>query len=167
MNVDFGRIYDEYYSKIYNYVYYRLLNRENAEDVVSDVFFKALNNIGRFDGKNASVSTWLFKIASNSVNDYFRKNKRAAFTPLEQIKIAEDFTVLDDMIDEENLRSLHKALQGLDERSRTVVALRYWGELSYAQIAEQTGLSEKNVSVILSRALVKLKNLFEKAEILV
>ena len=166
MNVDFEHIYDEYYSKIYNYVYYRLLNRENAEDVVSDIFFNALNNIGSFDGKRASVSTWLFKIAANAVNSYFRKNKK--FVPLDDFEneLTEDFTGLDNIIEQENMQNLYESLKELDERSRTVIALRYWGEFSYAEIAEQTELTEKNVSVILSRALVKLKKYFEKLEIL-
>ena len=168
MNLDFGEIYEKYYSKIYNYVYYRLLNKENAEDAVGDVFFKALNSIDRFDGKEASVSTWLFTIAANTVNSYFRKNKKFTFAPIEEAESEafEDFRALDDIIDQENMRNLYRCLQTLDDRARTVVALRYWGELSYAKIAEQTGLTEKNVSVILSRTLTKLKKIFAEQEVL-
>lgn len=165
MIVDFNAVYDKYYSKIYNYVYYRLLNKENTEDVVGEVFLKAFNNIENFDGKYASVSTWLFKIATNTVNNYVRKNVKITFIPIENTEPVEEFTVLDNIIANENVQELQKNLQTLDERSRTIIALRYWGELSYAEIAEQTGLTEKNVSVILSRAIATLRNLFDISKI--
>ena len=162
MNVDFEVIYEEYYSKIYNYVYYRVLNKQNAEDVVSDVFFKAMDGIHSFDGKRASVSTWLFRIATNTVNDLYRRGKNILHIPPEDLELPIPDTICLDLIHSEDLRRLHKCLEALDERTRTVIAMRYWGELSYAGVAKLTGLTEKNVSVVLSRGINKLRELFEK-----
>ena len=157
MNVDFENIYDANYSKIYNYVYYRLRNRERTEDVVSAVFLKAMENIHRFDGKRASVSTWLFRIAANAVNDYFRRSNRGAYVPLDHAELSTGDSACGGVIAGETLETLRVSLNALDDRARTVIALRYWGEFSYAEIAKQTGLTEKNVSVVLSRAMTKLK----------
>lgn len=162
MNEDFEHIYDENYSKIYNYVYYRLLNKESTEDAVSEIFFKALENIHGFDAKRASVSTWLFKIASNTVNDYFRKTKKSVHISIEYAELSDGDMVCENIIADEDTQKLYECLKALDDRMRTVIALRYWGGLSYAEIAEQTGITEKNAGVILSRAIVKLRKLFEK-----
>ena len=162
MNADFGAIYEENYTKIFNYVYYRLLNREDTEDVVSDVFFKAMDNIKSFDGIRANVSTWLFRIAANAVNDFYRTKKKIVQLPLEDVELLAPDTICDDMIRDDDSRRLRECLMALDDRTRTVIAMRYWGEMSYAAIADLTGLNEKNVSMILSRGLHKLREFFEK-----
>jgi RNA polymerase sigma-70 factor (ECF subfamily) len=161
MNADFEKIYDVFYAKIYNYVYYRLLNREAAEDVVGAVFLKAMENIHHFDGKRACIATWLFRIAANAVNDYFRRSKRAVYVSLEDVELSAGDAAGDQALDDEDLEKLRVCLNTLDDRARTVIALRYWGGFSYAEIAEQTGLTEKNVSVVLSRAMTKLKEFWK------
>jgi len=166
LDLDFNIVYEKYYPKIYNYAYYRLINKEDAEDIVSEVFLKALNGISRFDGKRADISTWLFRIAANAVNDHFRRLKKAAFIPIEDaepfLPDSDSNSMSDDMIHAEDMQKLGECLKLLDDRTRGVLALRYWGEFSYAGIAAQTGLSEKNVSVILIRGINRLKILFEK-----
>jgi len=158
--VDFGDFYEEQYPRIFNYVYYRLLNRADTEDLVSDVFFKALRALPGFDGVSASASTWLFKIAANTVNDYFRQSKKMTSVPMDDDELSALDAASDKEIQVEDLQRLRECLGALDDRSRVVLALRYWGEFSYAEIATQTGLSEKNVSAILSRALAKLRKIF-------
>jgi len=160
MTEDFGEIYEKYYARIFNFVYYRLLNRENTEDVVSNVFFNAMKGIHYFDGKRASVSTWLFRIADNAVNDYFRKSPRTVPFDVAEIPVTEDC----DVIRSDDLQWLHECLKTFDGRTRSVLALRYWGDFSYTEIASQTGLTEKNVSVILVRAKKTIKDFFEAKE---
>jgi len=162
MNADFGAIYDENYNKIFNYVYYRLLNREDTEDVVSDVFFKAMDNIKSFDGIRANVSTWLFRIAANAVNDYYRSKAKIVRLPLEDMEVLAPDRMCDDIIRDDDSRRLRACLISLDDRTRMVIAMRYWGEASYSEIAEHAGLTEKNVSVILSRGMKRLKEDFEE-----
>ncbi len=164
MSVDFAAVYDEYYPKVYNYVYYRLLHRQQTEDVVGDVFFRALDNLQQFEGRrNASVATWLITIARNAVTDHYRRGKKIAFVPLEDQEIPTDDLPAAELAASEERRALRALLAGLDERSREALALRYWGEMSYAEIAVQMGISEKNVSVILARAIAKMRTLGKKS----
>ncbi|NCO32140.1 sigma-70 family RNA polymerase sigma factor [bacterium] len=69
-------MYDKYVDKIYNFVYYKTTNKEVAEDIVSDVFISALNNINSFRiQEGSSVKSWLYKIAYNKIIDFYRTNK--------------------------------------------------------------------------------------------
>ena len=71
----FGTLYDLYIKKIYNFVYYKTMHKETAEDLTSQTFFKALDNIQRFDETKGSFSSWLYRIARNTVIDYYRTKK--------------------------------------------------------------------------------------------
>jgi RNA polymerase sigma-70 factor (ECF subfamily) len=71
----FEMILSLYQRSVYNFALRQVRNREDAEDVTQDVFIKLFKNIKRFNFKN-KFSTWLFAIAQNLVNDFFRKKKR-------------------------------------------------------------------------------------------
>ena len=70
----FEIVYEKYFSDIYNFIYGQILHRERAEDLVSDIFVKAMTNYERFDPSRASVRTWLTNIARNTLIDDYRKN---------------------------------------------------------------------------------------------
>ena len=69
----FGHLYEEYISKIFQYVNYRVGDRTIAEDLTSDIFNKALTNFTKYDSGKAAFSTWIFSIARNTIIDYYRK----------------------------------------------------------------------------------------------
>ena len=73
---DFAEVYEQEYSYVYNYVYMQVMHRENTEDLVSDVFIRAMAHYSGFDPAKASVRTWLCTIARNCLIDYYRKNGR-------------------------------------------------------------------------------------------
>ena len=70
----FETVYNKYFSDIYNFIYAQLLHRERSEDIVSDVFIKAMTNYDRYDPQKASVRTWLTNIARNTLIDEYRKS---------------------------------------------------------------------------------------------
>ena len=73
----FWKIYDRYIDKIYKFVYLKTSNKELAEDIVSDVFISALNNIKSFRlDESSSVNSWLYRIANNKIIDFYRTNKQ-------------------------------------------------------------------------------------------
>ena len=71
----FEQMYGEYFPKIYNYVFYRLLNREETEDIVSEVFIKVARNVHTFDGRKASFKTWIYTITKNALTDHYRSRR--------------------------------------------------------------------------------------------
>jgi len=150
-------VFDEYYPKIYNYIYYRVLHRETAEDLTSETFYKAVAFAASFDERKASYKTWIFTLAHNVVANYYRGRKNDS--PIDDFEFADDEAGVDEsLIVKEDMKKLHGLLKTLPKREREVLALRYWGDMSYRDIAERTGISEKNVGVILSRTITKLKN---------
>ena len=73
--LNFEKIYAEYFPKIYNFIFYRLLSREDTEDLVSEVFFKVAKNLDRFDEGKAKLKTWIYRIAQNTLIDFYRSRK--------------------------------------------------------------------------------------------
>ena len=73
--VTLEEIYEEFFPKIYNYFFYRLLHKEETEDLVSQVFVKIAEHLDRYDPHKARLSTWIYRIAENTLTDYFRTRK--------------------------------------------------------------------------------------------
>jgi len=71
----FGKLYDWYYVKIIGYVLKRTASIEVAQDVTSEVFFKALKNLGQFHWRGIPFSSWLYRIATHEITNHFRKSK--------------------------------------------------------------------------------------------
>ena len=71
----FGELYDLYYPKVFGYILRRTASVEIAQDITSEVFFKVLKNPGQFCWRGIPFSSWLYRIATNEIASYFRKNK--------------------------------------------------------------------------------------------
>src|SRR5438105_7819035 len=74
----FGELYDHYFGQIYRFVYSRLRDQDAAEDVTSEVFFKALRAIGRYRPSGHPFSAWLYQISVNAINDHYRSKRPTA-----------------------------------------------------------------------------------------
>ncbi|PKM76289.1 MAG: RNA polymerase subunit sigma-24 [Firmicutes bacterium HGW-Firmicutes-15] len=161
---DFEQMYHDYFPKIYNHVFYRLLHKEQTEDVVSNIFLKVSENILRFDSQKASFNTWIFTIAKNTLTDFYRLRR----TQISIDDTESSFELHSDSLDEESkligedeLRELYKALAALDGRTREVISLKYFGEFKNREIAKQTGINESTVATICLRGLERLRKVFE------
>jgi RNA polymerase sigma-70 factor (ECF subfamily) len=151
--------FEEYYPMIYNYIYYRVLHKETAEDLTSDVFYRALAYAASFDKRKASYKTWLFTIAHNIVANHYRGQKN--LLPLDDFgKLPTEDGVEDALETGEDFRRMYELLRTLPEREREVIALRFWGEMTYKEIATRIGMREKSVSSMMSRLISKLKMLW-------
>jgi len=164
---ELNAMYEEYFPKVYNFVFYRLLHREHAEDVVSEIFLKVISNIGKFDPDKAAFSTWLFTIANNSVIDHFRKQRRFADTTDGTVKLEElcaiDFDEQYEKITNDDRKRLYKALTMLDEKQRHIISLKYFSGMSNKIISELTGINESSVSTICARTIARLRSIFNNA----
>jgi len=157
-------MYEEYYSKIYNYVYYRILHKEKTEDIVSNIFVKVVSKIETFNEKKASFSTWIFKIAQNTLTDYYRGNKQS----LSIEELAYEGRVAFEgeccLIQEETNREVYRVLQVLREQDREIIYMKFYLEMKNKQIAELLGINESALSTKLSRVLHKLKGMLSEDE---
>jgi len=155
----FEELYDKYFQRVYNYIRYRVLARDAADDLVSAVFEKVLDKFDAYD-HDKPVEPWLFAIARNTLNDYYRRRAVRGGLSIDgfEERLASGESVEGAAVRSEENALLLAAMGALSEGERELVALKYALDLSAREIAAQTGLSESNVGVTLFRAMKKLRD---------
>lgn len=152
----FGPLYDKYIKKIYNYLYYRVPDKVVAEDVCSQTFIKALKAINTYSENKGSFSAWLYRIAKNSLVDYYRGHKRDL--NVDDLWYLKDDTDIENTADKEiKLDKVRDCLKHLRKEQKEIIILRVWDELSYSEIAEIVEKSEASCKMIFSRSLERIK----------
>jgi RNA polymerase sigma-70 factor, ECF subfamily len=159
----FTALYEEHMAYVFRYISYRVGNRNEAEDLTSVVFEKALAAFHRYDSHRAAPQTWLLTIARNTVTDHLRKSSKRKAMPLDNAVGVESFDPPPPEQTErrEEYERLQLCLAALPQREQEIISLKFGGELNNRQIASAVGLSENNVGTILFRAICKLRNCFE------
>ena len=137
---------------MYRYVYALCANASVAEEITQETFFKALKSIDAFRG-GCKLSVWLCQIAKNTYFTYYEKEKRTV-SDAEAPERAGETGPEDDLLAEESLLRVHRALHGMDEPYREVLMLKLFGELKFAQIAELFGKTESWARVTFYRGKV-------------
>ncbi len=151
----FQALYEDNISSVYHFVFKSLRNREEAEDVASQIFLKALRFL---DSKRSAQSarSWLFQIARTTIADYWRAYYRTPTSSLEVRLEAgwegptEDVVMGTDGLAAERVRDL---LQVLPERYRKVLSCRFLLSLSIRETAVVMEISEANVKILQFRAI--------------
>lgn len=154
----FHQIYEEHVWRVYGFIAYRVDSREDAEDLTSQTFERALRAWHRYDERRGSPGTWLIAIARNLLIDRFRSAPApGAQTALHDTAEAALPTKVGPEHDLGVAPELAAALARLGHREREVIALRFGADLTGQQIAELIGLSLANAQQILSRTLRRLR----------
>lgn len=153
---EFGEMYDEFFSKIYNFVFYRTQDKNTSEEVTSQTFLKAAQKFHTFRPGKGSFQGWLYRIARNSLTDFYRSKKQhvdleAAFSVSSSEDIEKEVSI---KLDFEKFK---EALSILKPEAKEIIIMRLWDGLSFKEIAEIIGKSEANCKMILSRSVKKLQ----------
>ena len=151
----FSVLYDRYYRDIYVFIFRRLESEAHCEDIVSQVFFKAMTNIHKYKFKGVPFSAWLFRIASNELNQYFRKSNKTRHVSIEEEGVHKLSEESDDLSLDPYL--LSNILNKLDPKEVELLELRYFEALSIKETAYILGITESNVKVKVFRLLNKIK----------
>lgn len=153
----FGVLYERYIDNIFAFVYRKTSDREIAEDLTSRVWMKALKSLEFFwDRDNANFKSWIYRIAQNTVIDYYRiRKEKIDIDAIVEIGISSDFAAEIDNSDK--LWKVVSYLSELKSIEREIVTLRIWDDLSYKQIAALVWKKEDNCKKIFSRALKKIQ----------
>lgn len=164
----FRELYQVYLPRIYAYVAHRVNSSHDTEDLVSEAFLKAVEQMNRFVYRgNGSFSAWLFRIAHNIVADYYRKRRhRQERIDSTSVDAAIDDSVSPDakvVLSEESAR-LHQMIRTLPLRRQEVISLRFFGGLRNRQIAQVLGINERSVASHLCRAIEDLQRKYAEAE---
>jgi RNA polymerase sigma-70 factor (ECF subfamily) len=151
-----AELYEEHVWSVYGFFGYRVGSRADAEDLTQLTFERALRAWSRFDPERASARTWLMAIASNLLIDHYRRDRSSSQDPIED-HVSRSELVTTGGTDLGLSPEIGAALNELNERERTLIALRFGGGLKGPEIAELTGLSLANVQQIISRSLRKVR----------
>jgi RNA polymerase sigma-70 factor (ECF subfamily) len=168
--VVFIRLYREHYDAVFRYCVHRLFDRAAAEDVTSEVFLKVVENFGHFKGDEQRFRSWLYRIATNAVNQHLRKSaRRNGLLKIACAQASEPGTDCEES--EARLILLKDAVLALKPRYQTIITLRFFENLKSTEIAEVLGSSPGTVRSQLARALAKLRNVLglefaEKSEVI-
>jgi RNA polymerase sigma factor (sigma-70 family) len=138
--------------RVYSYVAYRIGDGPDAEDVTSEVFERALRYRASYDESRGQPLPWLLGIARRCVDD--ARASRIAVSPVEPAESASVEDVGGEVVQR---IALADAINGLDERARDLLALRYGADLTARQIGEVLGLKTNAVEVALHRTLARLR----------
>lgn len=153
---DFTAVYEAYFRKIYNFLYFRTFHRETTEDLVSQVFLKAFKKYSDFDPAKGSVAAWLYAIARHSLIDHFRRQKPAVDID-EVYGLAVSFDLPHDLEVKEKLKEVRNYLSQIKKEHREIIILRLWDNLSYNEISRLTGKKEGACKMLFSRAIKSLR----------
>ncbi|MEI6221302.1 MAG: sigma-70 family RNA polymerase sigma factor [bacterium] len=165
----FDNLYDYYFPKIYNYVYYRVGNREHAEDMTSEVFIKVISRFETFSGDCQAFTGWIYRIAGNSITDYYRLGQRK--TQVHYVDETDLIGLVDssatevevnfiDAIDKERLMSeVRESINTLPAIEQEIITLKFFEGLDNKTIAEVMNMKQGNFNVRLHRTVEKLKTL--------
>ena len=159
----FGQLYERYVNRVYNYIYYRTGNHQDAEDLTARTFFRALKHIGRYKDRGAPFSAYLYRIAHNLVANWHRDTKRRQVLPFDELvtpnarrdeppSVTEDREVQDRL-----LRVVH----ALPADRQELVILKFVEQMSNADIARVMGRTEGAIKSLYHRTLISLREEYD------
>jgi RNA polymerase sigma-70 factor (ECF subfamily) len=146
----FAELYEENFERVYAFVVRRVRDRQDAQDLTSDVFHQALANLGRFEWRGVPFAAWLYRIAANAIADHYKKRSR-------EVGASPDEMVSDGIADIDQRASLFRSVDRLPRDQRRVIVMRFAEGKSIREIAEEIEKSEGAVKQLQWRGLQTLR----------
>jgi len=152
--------------KLYNFIYSKVLNKDNAEDLFQETFIKVIKTLKRgVYNEEGKFLPWIMRIAHNLVIDFFRKNKR--FPSFDKNEKYDIFQLIKDenpsiekhLIDKQILKDLKKIIIKLPQDQKEVLNMRLYKEMSFKEISETTGVSINTALGRMRYAIINLRKL--------
>ncbi len=160
----FGHLYETYLDRIYRYIYFRVTDEQTAEDLISQVFTKAWENLDRYQPSGRPFIAWLYTIAHNTVIDHYRTRKDTVAIE-NTITLASDAPSPHEQVElhfeADNLRA---ALQTLTPEQQQVVVLKFIAGMTTDEIASQLHKSAGAIRALQMRALQALAKQMQRDE---
>lgn len=161
-NQSFERLYSEYFTPVYRYLYRRTRSHEDAMDLAQNVFLKLATTNAHYEVRENTLLSYLFTVARNTLIDFSRKESHGIVYDDELLSNHDTREHSPSAMREyENKDAVLRALGELDETTREIMELRFVEGLKSHEIANIVGKSEESVRQIQSRALKKLRQTFE------
>ena len=160
----FSMVVSQYSEQLYWKVRRIVLNHEDANDVLQNVFLKAWNNLGDFQQKS-KISTWLYRIAINESLDFLRRQKTASAVSADEDLSVSNRLMADDYFDGDAAQALlQEAIAHLPDVQRTVFNLRYYDEMKYSDMSRLFDTSEGALKASYHLAVKKITEYVRRHE---
>jgi len=166
----FEQLLARHKNRLFSYIYYMVKNRHLAEDIFQETCFKAITSM--LDGKYSESGRflpWITRIAHNLIVDHFRQEKQLKICSTDSFSVPllnsaqySDKTIEDDMIQNQIYEDVRNLIDHLPEEQKEVILLRHYGDLSFKEIAEYTGVSINTALGRMRYALINLRKLIKE-----
>lgn len=163
----FVKIYEVYFVPVFRYIYFRVKDRQDAEDLTQTVFLKVYQAISRIEEQNRSPLAYFFTVARNTVIDYWRKKKAILLENPEKeiIESPQAAEVPEDIIQKNEIADmLQQAIQELTKEQQSVIIFKFINDLPNKEISKIIQRSEEAVRQLQCRAIKALRQYFKKHE---
>jgi RNA polymerase sigma-70 factor (ECF subfamily) len=156
----FGLLYDHYLAPIYRFIYLKVNTKEEAQDLVHEVFLSAWKNLEDFDQQGHPFSSWLYQIARHKVIDHYRTKK----VDFDIENVSEDLIKVTTAFDKEfdrqlDIKQVQEAITHLGEEQQSVLIMRFVEDLNYEEISYILNKSAGAIRLIQHRAIQNLKKI--------
>lgn len=152
----FSILYEKYFEEIYKFIYLKTFDKETAQDICSETFFKAINKINSFKNEeNSNFRAWIYRIAYNLVIDNYKQNNEdLSLEYAYEIWNNKDFW--EDFDNKQKIKKVLKYLDKINPKHKQIIIMRIWDDLSYSEISQVTWESLDNCKKVVSRTLAKI-----------
>jgi RNA polymerase sigma-70 factor (ECF subfamily) len=162
----FSLLYNKYYRQIFLFVFKRTEEEELCADITAQVFLKAMLKLPQYQFKGVPFSAWLYRIASNEVNQHFREQKSKRVVSMEKSDIERLMRQADDAPGDDHVTLYHEVvletLSEMDPEDVEIIELRFFEQRPFKEVADILGITENNAKVKVYRIIERLKKRLEK-----
>lgn len=160
----FGELYERYVDRIYNYIYYRVGNPHDAEDLTARLFYRVLKALPRYVDRGAPFASWLYRIAHNLVANFHRDRRRRPSLSIDDLPLISNWREAPEQVAEQHdeERTLWQAINALSEDRRELLTMKFGEGLSNAQIGNLMGRTEGAIKSLYHRTLISLREELER-----
>jgi RNA polymerase sigma-70 factor, ECF subfamily len=161
----FALLYEKYFELIFKFIFKRIGGDEQrTADLTQQTFLVAMTHLNRYEDRGFPFSSWLYRIAQNEVNQFFRKNKRNFEVDVHEnqlLALQEEMHLSNEMSQENQIR-LIECINQLEQEQMDLIELRFFQEMSFKEIAEIYSITEANAKMRLYRILEKLQKMWKQ-----
>jgi RNA polymerase sigma-70 factor (ECF subfamily) len=160
----FGRLYERYVDRVYSYIYHRVGNVQDAEDLTARTFYRALDKLDTYEDRGLPFSAWLFRIAHNLTANWHRDHSQRSFLSLDRLLShgADKDTPEEQVTQQEEKEALLEAIDRLPEERRNLLHYKFGTSLSNLEIGEIMNKSESAIKSLYFRTLAALRQDLEE-----
>ncbi len=151
------KVYEKSYDRVARYLFARIGNQQEAEDLASDAFVKALKALDSYKDRGLPMEAWVFRIAHNLYVDFIRKEKKRGRVSIDDVVIAVPAEAEETAEQNERIEQLSEAIEHLTPNQKEVITLRFFSGLKSSECAQVLGKKHGAVREMQSAALRTLR----------